>query len=97
MNDAYNTAIKYLRDKYGYRRGLLTESSQKRLNNKNKKEREDIEKSFSDQNYYPILNQVTCPDDKVIEVLIGQYYLGIQAKKELYNILLLRGIISHSS
>ena len=32
-------------------------------------------------------------DDKIIVVLMGQYYAGIEAKKELYNILIDRGVI----
>jgi hypothetical protein len=95
MYNCINEAIKYLNNKYGYTRQSLTPKQSERLRKaRNKKECVAIQKSFTDKDYMLRTNPATEPEDKYIELLIGQYYYGVQAKRELYYTLIGRGIIN---
>ena len=84
MSNSYNNALKYLRDKYGYKRQCLTEkSSSKLMKARNKTDRTAIENSFTDRNYILKINSVTNPQDRNILLLLNQYQYGIAARKEL--------------
>jgi len=95
MYECYNEAYAYLKAKYGYTRLRLSCSAEHRLKAaRNIKERKEIESSFTDNDYQLRLNDITGLDDIQIEILMKQYYYGIAAKKDLYNTLLSRGIIT---
>jgi hypothetical protein len=97
-NESYNIAVKYLREKYGYRRSGLVESARKRLDKaKNKKERKEIDDELTDDDYILIHNPI--PDDdrdgKEIELLLSQYHYGYTVRFELYNKLCELGVIKY--
>jgi len=95
MYNCYNEAYAYLKAKYGVTRLGLTCSAMQRLTRaRNAKERKEIESSFTDNDYQLRLNNITGLDDIQIEILMKQYYYGIAAKKDLYNTLIDRGIIT---
>ena len=94
MYNCINIAFDYLKDKYGYtRRGYTSSFSNKLIKARNKKEREEIENNSTDKDYFLKINPITDEKDEVIQLLISQYYYGIQAKKELYYKLMEFGII----
>lgn len=89
----YNIAYNYLKEKYGYNRVYLLENARKKIRFVNKKQREEIIKTFTDRDYHISLNEVTEEDDKYIQLLMGQYYYGQAAKNELRAKLINLGVI----
>jgi len=95
MRNCYNEAINYLKNKYGFKRTGLTSKAQEKLSKaRNKKERKEIEDSFTERDYQIKINSITEKDDEFIMLLIQQYYYGNAPKKELYNKLIQMGIIN---
>jgi hypothetical protein len=85
MYECYNEGYNYLRNKYGYKRLGLTSKSYTLLQKcKNKKEKEELLASFTDDNYKVELNPITEHEDRVISTLLNQYYFGRSVRKELY-------------
>jgi hypothetical protein len=95
INDTYNIAYNYLKDKYGYKRLRFTYSFDTLFRKATtvKKQKEMIANA-TDSNYILQINSITEDDDKAIELLMSQFYLGIAAKHELENKLYIMGIIS---
>jgi len=95
MYNCINEAFEYLKNKYGYIRLRPTIKHANRLAKaRNKKEREEIRNSFTDKEYNLKLNPITEEKDKVIELLMNQYYYGMEAKKELYYKLIEYGVLN---
>lgn len=95
MYNCINEAFEYLKIKYGYKRLNPTGKASNRLAKaRNKKEREEVRNSLTDGDYNLRLNPITEEKDKVIELLIGQYYYGMEAKKELYYKLVEYGVLN---
>ena len=95
MYNCINEAFEYLKNKYGYIRLHPTSEHANRLAKaRNKKEREEIRNSFTDKEYNLKLNPITEEKDKVIELLMNQYYYGMEAKKELYYKLIEYGVLN---
>lgn len=92
MVHCINQAREYLKQKYGSRKGSLTSKSEQRLKARTKKKRKEIKDSFTDKNYYEYLNPATEEFDKYIELLMSQYYLSIQVRKELQQALQAVGV-----
>lgn len=95
MKNCYNEGINYLKNKYGFKRTRLTSKASEKLYKAiNKKERKEIEDSFSERDYHLIINPITEKEDEVIMLLIQQYYYGNSPKEELYNKLIQMGVIN---
>ncbi len=85
---SYNIALKYLQDKYGYVRQRPTGSFESKLSRtRSVKEKKQMVSDSTDKDYVLSLNDHLIPKDKSFDhavlVLIGQYYYGIGAKKDL--------------
>lgn len=94
MYECYNEAYNYLKNKYGtWRLGFTPNFGDKLRRCRNKKEREDLEKTATDKDYNIVLNKVTDLADQQISELMDVYYHGISIKRELYELLVSRGII----
>jgi hypothetical protein len=95
MYNCINEAFEYLKNKYGCIRFHPTAKHSNRLARaNNKKEREEIRESLTDREYNLRLNPITEEKDKVIELLMNQYYYGIDAKRELYYTLIKYGVLN---
>lgn len=99
MYNCWNEAYFYLKNKYGFKRnGLSSKSHEKLRRSRSKKEYNEILKGFTkDEHYNIVLNPIDKSNytDLKIETLMSQYYCGISAKKELYNLLVQEGIIKN--
>lgn len=93
--DCYNDGVRYLKEKYGVKRSFSTTSSfgEKLRKAKNKKERQEILASATDNDYITTPNPATDHDGKVIELLLDQYYHGRSVRYELHNKLVSLGYI----
>jgi len=89
----YNTAIKYLQNKYGYRRLGYTSSFRNKLNKKNREQQKELIASATDRDYELKINLATDTEDKEIELLLSQYPYGYKVREELYNKLCTLGVI----
>ncbi len=78
MYNCQNEAIAYLKEKLG------TKETRSGLNIKNSQNRVDI--------IYLVNNIIPYSDEHSIHLLLGQYYYGIEAKKELYYKLISLGV-----
>lgn len=96
--ECYNEAYAYLKEKYGYKRMGLTCSASKKLQNKNQKQRLEMEKTFTDRDYNLVLNvnldNVEDHTDKAILLGLKQYPLGVCVKKELHSLLVHLNVLS---
>ena len=97
VNESYNIAIKYLQEKYGYRKFGLVESAKKRLNHVTKKKRKEIEAELTDDDYILVHNPIPDDDKDGIEIqlLLSQYHYGYNVRFELYNKLCQLGVIKY--
>lgn len=95
MTDPYNTALRYLKNKYGVHRLYLTYRNKEKLRKANKSEQKNIETNFTDDDYICTYysNNISDEDDKYIGLLLKQYNYGISVKKELETVLKNRNII----
>lgn len=87
-NNCYNEAIYYLQNKYGYRRAGFTLKASDTVRNLSVQKYNEVVASFSDKDYNLVTNKATEEEDKNIEIMLSQYYYGLEAKKTLYNYLL---------
>jgi hypothetical protein len=92
MYDCYNEAYNYLKEKYGYKRTFLTTTFHYKTRNYNKKEKGEAIAKATDKDYVLIINPIG-EEDRIIEILMNQYYCSIKAKKELYYKLIQIGVI----
>lgn len=94
-SDSYNQAYHYLKNKYGYRVQGPTDKWYKEHRFTSMKKYRDALKDIPDTEQNIILNTVPddAIDDKEIQLLMNQFYLGISAKKELHDKLKSLGII----
>jgi hypothetical protein len=89
---AYNIALNYLRDKYGYTRDRYTATFENKLHQAGtiQKKRKLIGES-TDDDYVLRINKEKIPLDRSFDhqvlVLIDQYYHGASPKKELENLM----------
>lgn len=85
MYNCYNEGYAYLKNKYGFSDRRLTLASQSKVSKaRNKKEKQDVLDSFTDDNYVQTLNPITDLKDQDIYLLLTQYAYGIHIRKELY-------------
>lgn len=92
--DPYNTAYFYLVKKYGVtHRGFTWGFSEKLRKCATLKKRNEMELAATDNEKNFVLNPVTDDNDKMILLLMHQFNLGIQAKKDLYNVLISENIL----
>lgn len=87
MYNCYNEGIKYLIDKYGAKDAPLS-----KFNTKSGKTFNEGKLSYVDGDRSRPVYKMS-HEDTEIKLLLGQYYLGMEAKKELYYKLLTLGII----
>lgn len=80
MYDCYNEALKYLISKYGEKVTSIGTHYQGQKNTTKKVVTYCTDKEMTHE-------------DKEVSLLLGQYYLGIEPKKELYNIMLSKGLV----
>lgn len=88
--DNYNIAFSYLGNKYGLVRiGYSSYYYKKIKQAKTKKEYSFINNNLTDLDFVLTINKDKDmeSDDKLIYLLLNQYYYGMEAKKELFNIL----------
>jgi predicted methyltransferase len=91
--NCYNIAFEYLKKKYGNRRLRLTHKSEALLRSQTVKKQKELLEGFTDRNYVVQLNPIG-EEDKVIWLLIEQYYCSITVRKELYYKLVSLGEIN---
>lgn len=98
--DTYNVAFRYLKAKRYTRLGRWTETFGARLLAcKTQRERNLLESNATDDDRECALpTNLTIQDfrtsnDYEIYLLVKQYYLGIEAKKDLYNKLIYMGLL----
>jgi len=95
--DVYNITFKYLQEKYPKDQKQLKDSVSKKIAKaRNKKEREEIKKTITEDDYIRFIdnNSITDIDDKNLYLLLTQYqYNSSVIKKELLSKLENMGII----
>lgn len=97
MKNCYNEAINYLKNKYGFKRTQITSKANEKLRKaRNKKERKEIEDSFTERDFQIKINPIIEKEDEYIILLIQQYYYGNAPKLELCDKLIQMGIINSS-
>lgn len=97
----YNIGYNYLKDKYGYRKISYNEKFRNKLQRaRNAKERKELLANITDNDYNIVLNDVSEPEtnvqDREIELLLNQYQYGFHINTELYNVLVIVGVIEYN-
>lgn len=93
----YNEAIKYLIKKYPKNTHTRwSELFTKNWRNRTKKEQNELEANMTDRDTITSIssNDGFTHDDNHIYLLLGQYYYGIEPKKELANLLITLGVVN---
>jgi len=86
--DTYNTAYNYLKNKYGVQVKGFTNKFESKLRMLPSKQQKEAIKNATDKDKDLILNPVTDQEDKIIEILLNQFYYGQAPKNELKQILI---------
>jgi hypothetical protein len=98
VNESYNIAFNYLKNKYGCRRSGHTNGFTRKLRQaRNKKEFNEIMSIVTDDDFIMILNTVTEHDDIEIQLLMNQYGYGYTVRFELYNKLCILGVVNKNN